>query len=65
MKFSAGKGESVGQLLQPGQLDVDGGGAGAIGVERGGLGGHGGLQVDDDTNIHALNDQEAKRMPCL
>jgi hypothetical protein len=30
----------VGQLLQPGQLDVDGGGAGEIGVEGGGLGVH-------------------------
>ncbi len=28
----------VGQLLQPGQLDVDGGGAGEIGIEGGGLG---------------------------
>ena len=36
----------VGQLLQPGQLGVDGCGAGEVGVDGCGLGGHGGLRVD-------------------
>ena len=36
----------AGQLLQPGELDVDVCGAGEIGVDGGGLGGHGGLWVD-------------------
>lgn len=51
----------VSQLLQPVQLDVDGGGAGEIGVEGSGLGVHRGAPwLVDDTTIHALNDQEAK-----
>lgn len=51
----------VGQLLKPGQLDVDGGGAGEIGVDGSGLGVHRGASwLVDDTTIHALNDQEAK-----
>jgi len=51
----------VGQLLQPGQLDVDGGGAGEIGVDGSGLGVHRWAPcLVDDATIHALNDQEAK-----
>jgi hypothetical protein len=51
----------VGQLLQPGQLDVDGGGAGEIGVDGGGFSVHRGAPwLVDDATIHALNDQEAK-----
>jgi hypothetical protein len=53
----------VGQLLQPGQLDVDGGGAGEIGVDGSGLGVHRGAPwLVDDATIHALDDQEAKKM---
>ena len=52
----------VGQLLQPGQLDVDGGGACEIGVDGSGLGVHRGAPwLVDDATIHALNDQEAKK----
>ena len=52
----------VGELLRLGQLDVDGGGAGEIGVESRGLGVHRGAPCwVDDATIHALNDQEAKK----
>ena len=51
----------VGELLQPFQLGVDGGGVGKIGVEGGWLGVHRGLRdVSDDTTMNALFDQEAK-----
>jgi len=51
----------VGELLQPFQLGVDGGGAGEVGVEGGLLGVHRGLRVViDDTPMNALFDQEAK-----
>jgi hypothetical protein len=51
----------VGQLLQPEQLDVDGGSAGEMGIEGSWLGVHRGAPwLGDDTTIHALHDQEAK-----
>jgi hypothetical protein len=51
----------VGQLLHPGQLDVDGGGAGEIAIEGSRLDVHRGAPwFVDDATIHALNDQEAK-----
>ena len=56
----------VGQLPQPGQLEVDGGGAGEIGVDGVGLGVHRGVPWwVDDTSIHAPNDQEAKKKMML
>lgn len=52
----------VGQLLQPGQLDVDGCGAREIGVDGNGLGVHRGAPwLEDHATIHALDDQEAKK----
>ena len=52
----------VGELLQPLQLGVDGGGASEVGVEGSWLGVHRGLQVViDDATMNALFDQEAKR----
>ena len=52
----------VGQLLQPGQLDPDGSGAGEIDVGGSGLGVHRVAPwLVDDITIHALNDQEAKK----
>ena len=54
----------VGELLQPGQLGMDGGGVGEVGVEGGWLGVHRGLcDVIDDTPMNALFDQEAKLFP--
>jgi len=51
----------VGELLQPFQLGVDGGGAVEVGVEGGLLGVHRGLRdVIDDATMNALFDQEAK-----
>lgn len=51
----------VGELLQPFQLGVDGGGAGKIGVEGALLGVHRWLRdVIDDATMNALFDQEAK-----
>jgi hypothetical protein len=51
----------VGELPQPFQLGVDGGGAGEVGVEGGLLGVHHGLRgVIDDATMNALFDQEAK-----
>ena len=51
----------VGELLQPGQLGMDGGGVGEVGVEGGWLGVHRGpCDVIDDTPMNALFDQEAK-----
>ena len=51
----------VGELLQPLQLGVDGGGASEVGVEGSWLGVHRGLQVViDDATMNALFDQEAK-----
>jgi hypothetical protein len=51
----------VGELLQPFQFGVDGGGAGEVGVEGGWLGVHRGLRgVIDDKHMNALFDQEAK-----
>ena len=52
----------VGELLQPFQFCVDGGGVGDVGVEGGWLGVHRGLRdVIDDATMNALFDQEAKR----
>lgn len=52
----------IGELLQPLQLGVDGGGAGEVGVEGGLLGVHRGLRdVIDDKHMNALFDQEAKQ----
>ncbi len=51
----------VGELPQPFQLSVDGGGAGEVGVEGGLLGVHRWLRVViDDATMNALFDQEAK-----
>ena len=51
----------IGELLQPFQLGVDGGGAGEVGVEGSLLGVHRGLRdVIDDEHMNALFDQEAK-----
>jgi len=51
----------VGELLQPFQFGMDGGGAGEVGVEGGWLGVHRGLRsVIDDTSMNALFDQKAK-----
>ena len=51
----------IGELLQPFQLGVDGGGAGEVGVEGGWLGIHRGLRVViDDKHMNALFDPEAK-----
>ncbi len=50
------------QLLQSGQLDVNGGSAGEIDIDRCGLDVHRGAPwLMDDATIHALNDQEAKK----
>ena len=54
----------VGELLQPSQLGVDGGGASEVGVEGGLFGVHRGLRdVVDDATMNALFDQEAKLFP--
>ena len=51
----------VGELLQPSQFGVSGGGAGEVRVEGGLLGVHCELRdVIDDTTMNALFDQEAK-----
>ena len=53
----------VGQLLQPFQFGVNGGGAGEVGIEGGLLGVHRGLRgVIDDEHMNALFDQEAKQI---
>ena len=53
----------VGELLQPLQLGVNGGGASEVGIEGGWLGVHRGLQVViDDATMNALFDQEAKQI---
>jgi hypothetical protein len=55
----------VGELLQPFQRGVDGGGAGEVGVESGWFGVHRGLRVViDDATMNALFDQEAKLFFC-
>jgi hypothetical protein len=54
----------IGELLQPFQLGVEGGGAGEVDVEGGWLGVHRGLHdVIDDIAMNALFDQEAKLNP--
>ena len=51
----------IGELLQPFQLGVDGGGVGEVGVEGGWIGVHHWLRgVIDDEHMNALFDQEAK-----
>lgn len=51
----------IGELLQPFQFGVDGGGVGEVGVEGCLLGVHRGLRdVIDDATMNALFDQEAK-----
>lgn len=51
----------VGELLQPFQFGVDGGGAGEVGVDGGLLGVHCGLRdVIDDATMNALFNLEAK-----
>lgn len=53
----------VGELLQPLQFGVDGCGVGKVGVEGVWLGVHHGAPwLVDDATIHALNDQEAKKI---
>ena len=56
----------IGELLQPYQFGVDGGGVGEVGVEGGWLGIHRGLRdVIDDRVMNALFDQEAKSILVL